>query len=110
LAWPAASGKLYQIQQSADLLHWTNLGDPMKGADATLSAPVTPSGAAIFYRVQESDLPDYYNGQAPTVSLTSSVPSVFPPRSMSSTPVTIQIRLASGAIAPGAPLSVSLLT
>ncbi len=106
LTWPTTSGLYYQVQQSPDLTSWNDVGTPAIGAGSprTISIPV-PTGN-IFYRVLQST--DYYTGQAPSVSVISSVPAVFARQTMSATPVKVEIDLPSGIPAPNAPVTISI--
>ena len=43
-------GKLYQIESSQDLVHWTALGDPIAGTGDAVEVEAPESAAIVFYR------------------------------------------------------------
>ncbi|HEY2342785.1 MAG TPA: hypothetical protein VGH90_07140, partial [Chthoniobacteraceae bacterium] len=106
LTWPSDASHYYQIQESADAVTWTDFGAPRIGSGSPMTAGVTLPSTAHFYRVLESA--DYYDAQPPSLSVVSSVPPALAAHQMTASPVTIQIHLASGGIAPNAPVTVSV--
>jgi hypothetical protein len=50
LFWQAKTTRTYTVQNSADLLNWSNAGEPLPGNDAEASWPVSTASPA-FYRM-----------------------------------------------------------
>jgi len=59
--------------------------------------------------LQGTDPLDYYNGVVPSVTIVSSAPAVFAPRSMSAGPITIEVRN-GGNLANNAPVTFSVVS
>lgn len=51
IVWPAAPGFRYQLQRSASLETWTNVGGGLNGRTGELSAEVPVGAAPAFFRV-----------------------------------------------------------
>lgn len=51
VSWPVEPGSIYQLQSSADLSHWTSVGDPLFAASSLASQTVPLASAAKYYRV-----------------------------------------------------------
>ena len=51
LSWNAQPGLMYQVQISADIASWTNVGAPQFAAGTTDSVLINGTNAAAYFRV-----------------------------------------------------------
>ncbi len=102
---PSAGGLQYQVQQSTDLVHWTDYGATVVGTGGSLTTALPPPTANVFYRVQERD---FFNGQPPLITVLSKSVDSIAPHSSTTHAITVQIA-SSGGVIGKAPVTVSLV-